>query len=747
MALAERWLATKFNRPGHEIFNHYTYSIVSDGDLQEGVAAEAASLAGTLGLGKLILIYDDNQISIEGDTDIAFLEDVPRRFEAYGWQVAGSMDGNDLEAVTAAIAEAKAETNKPSLIVCHTVIGYGSPNKAGTAGIHGAPLGDDEVELTRQQLEWPYQSFTVPVEAWEHLGRAKERGRQLQEEWQSALEHYRSSYADEASQLDAVLSGALSPGWSDGMAGLFDDGKAVSTREASGRVMNAIAAAVPNLIGGSADLAPSTLTILNSEGHIGPGNFDGRNLHFGVREHAMGAVCNGIAVHGGAIPFASTFLIFSDYLRPALRLGALMKQQVIYVFTHDSVGLGEDGPTHQPIEHLMSLREMPGLVVIRPADATETAAAWRAALERRDGPTALALSRQNLPVLDHSTGSGSAVCLAPAEGAAKGGYVLWENGSDPQVIIIATGSEVHIALEAAQALMDEGINARLVSMPSWEIFEAQPKEYREAVLPPGNRARVSVEAGATNGWARYVGLDGASHRNVNLRGLCSGGRSSGTVRFHRRAGRRGGPQPGKRSAVVSDLTPGELVSGSPTALERARLALDDLAGRRIPQRIRERDYTVWRPEPREISDRLGWLDAGAFLRPHLAELTAFADRIRDEGYRDVVLLGMGGSCLGPEVLRCSFGSAAGYPNLTVLDSTVPEQVAVVASAIDPAHTLFIVSSKSGGTIETLSFYHYFRGLTEAALPMEEQAAILSPSPTQELRWNGWARKRDFGACS
>lgn len=510
MALAERWLATKFNRPGHEIFNHYTYAIVSDGDLQEGVAAEAASLAGTLGLGKLILIYDDNQISIEGDTDIAFLEDVPRRFEAYGWQVAGSMDGNDLEAVTAAIAEAKAETNKPSLIVCHTVIGYGSPNKAGTAGIHGAPLGDDEVELTRQQLEWPYESFTVPVEAWEHLGKAKERGRQLQEEWQSALEHYRSSYADEASQLDAVLSGILSPGWSDGMAGLFDDGKAVSTREASGRVMNAIAAAVPNLIGGSADLAPSTLTILNSEGHIGPGNFDGRNLHFGVREHAMGAVCNGIAVHGGAIPYASTFLIFSDYLRPALRLGALMKQQVIYVFTHDSVGLGEDGPTHQPIEHLMSLREMPGLVVIRPADATETAAAWRAALERRDGPTALALSRQNLPLLDDSTGSGSTACLAPAEGAAKGGYVLWENGSDPQVIIIATGSEVHIALEAAQTLMDEGINARLVSMPSWEIFEAQPKEYREAVLPPGNRARVSVEAGATNGWARYVGLDGAS---------------------------------------------------------------------------------------------------------------------------------------------------------------------------------------------------------------------------------------------
>ena len=511
MALAERWLATRFNRPGHEIIDHYTYAIVSDGDSQEGVAAEAASLAGTLGLGKLIAIYDDNQISIEGDTDIAFLEDVPRRFEAYGWQVIGAMDGRDLDAVTAAIAEAKSEASKPTLIVCHTVIGYGSPNKAGTAGVHGAPLGDDEVTLTREQLEWPYsETFTVPGEVSEHLGQAKERGRRQQEEWQDTVARYREDYADEARQLDAALSGELAPGWNGGMAGLFDDGKAVSTREASGRVMNAIAGAVPNLIGGSADLSPSTLTILNDEGHIGPGNFDGRNLHFGVREHAMGAVCNGIAVHGGAIPYASTFLIFSDYLRPALRLSALMEQQVIYVFTHDSIGLGEDGPTHQPIEHLMSLREMPGLVVIRPADATETAAAWQAALERRDGPTALALSRQNLPVLASSTGSGSPSCLPPSEGAAKGGYVLWENGDEPQVIIIATGSEVHIALEAVQTLKDEGINARLVSMPSWELFEVQPKEYRDAVLPPGQRARLSVEAGATNGWAKYVGLDGAS---------------------------------------------------------------------------------------------------------------------------------------------------------------------------------------------------------------------------------------------
>ena len=516
MALAERWLATRFNRPGHEIIDHYTYVLASDGDLQEGVAAEAASLAGTLGLGKLIVLYDDNQISIEGDTDIAFLEDVPSRFESYGWQVLGSMDGRDIDAITAAISAAKAESSRPTLIVCQTVIGYGSPNKAGTGGVHGAPLGDDEIVLTRQQLEWPYSdSFTIPGDVSEHLGRAGERGHQHQEEWQAAFVRYRDSYPDEAARLSAALSGQLAPGWHGAMSGLFDGGNAVSTREASGKVMNAIAAAVPNLIGGSADLAPSTLTILNSEGHIGPGNFDGRNLHFGVREHAMGAVCNGIAVHGGAIPYASTFLIFSDYLRPALRLSALMGQQVIYVFTHDSVGLGEDGPTHQPIEHLMSLRAMPNLVVIRPADATETAAAWQAALERRAGPTALALSRQNLPVLDPFTGSASANCLPPAEGAARGGYILWEDtpipgGEGPQIIIIATGSEVHIALEAALTLKEEGINARLVSMPCWELFDEQPDEYRESVLPPNHRTRLSVEAGAIGGWARYVGLDGAS---------------------------------------------------------------------------------------------------------------------------------------------------------------------------------------------------------------------------------------------
>lgn len=511
MALAERSLAARFNRPGHQIIDHHTYALVSDGDLQEGVAAEAASLAGTLGLGKLILIYDDNEISIEGDTNLAFLENVPRRFEAYGWQVLGPIDGLDLDAVSAALAAAQAETAQPSLIICQTVIGYGSPNKAGTPGVHGAPLGGDEVALTRRQLNWPYtENFAIPPEVADHLGQAKPRGQTLQSQWQTALDRYQAAYPDEAQQLNAALQRALPPGWQRALDGLFSETKSLSTREASGRIMNALAPAIPHLLGGSADLAPSTLTLLHHQGHIGPGDFHGRNLHFGVREHAMAAIANGIAVHGGAIPYAATFLIFSDYLRPALRLSALMRQQVIYIFTHDSIGLGEDGPTHQPIEHLMSLRAMPGLVVIRPADAAETAIAWQTALERPDGPTALALSRQNLPVLDRAS-------LPPAASAAQGAYILWpppqpsgENENPPDIIIIATGSEVHPALEAAQTLHSENINARLISMPSWELFDAQPQAYRDAILPPNQRTRLSVEAGATHGWARYVGLDGAS---------------------------------------------------------------------------------------------------------------------------------------------------------------------------------------------------------------------------------------------
>ena len=504
MALAERWLASRYNQPGHEIIDHYTYAIVSDGDLQEGITSEAASMAGTMGLGKLIMLYDDNDISIEGGTDITFLENVAKRFESYGWHVIGTIEGTDTDAIASAITTSKAATEKPSIIVCRTVIGYGSPNKAGKASVHGDPLGDDEVTLTRENLKWePTESFTVPAEAGEHLALATERGKASQEQWNTAFGEYRKAFPDEAQQLEDALRGHLPANWEDGLNGLFEKADPIATRSASGVVMNAISKGLPALIGGSADLAPSTRTALDDRGDIGPGEFAGHNLHFGVREHAMGAVANGIALHGGAIPYTATFLVFSDYMRPSIRLGALMGQQVIYVFTHDSIGVGEDGPTHQPIEHLMSLREIPGLVVSRPADATETVEVWRAAIARRNGPTVMAFTRQNLPVLDRSE-------LASASGVLKGGYTLWENSDSPRIIIIATGSEVHVALEAGKTLGDEGTAVRVVSMPSCDVFDDQPKEYRDQVLPPSVRARVSVEAGSTKGWERYVGLDGAS---------------------------------------------------------------------------------------------------------------------------------------------------------------------------------------------------------------------------------------------
>ena len=504
MALTERWLAGQYNRPGHEIIDHHTYAIISDGDLQEGISSEAASMAGTMGLGKLIMLYDDNDISIEGDTDITFGENVAQRFQAYGWHVIGPIEGMDVEKVSSALTAAKAETGKPTIIVCRTVIGYGSPNKAGKGSAHGDPLGEEEVVLAKAKLKWaPPDAFSIPTEAGAHLRLACERGKSQQDEWNSAFSEYREAFPAEAQQLDDALRGRLPADWEEGLNGLFDKLDPIATRSASSVVMNAISKGVPAFIGGSADLAPSTRTILDGRGHIGKGEFLGHNLHFGVREHAMGAVANGIALHGGAIPYTATFLVFSDYMRPAIRLGAIMGQQVIYVFTHDSIGVGEDGPTHQPIEHLMALREIPGLVVSRPADATETVEVWRAAMNRQDGPTVMAFTRQNLPVLDRST-------LKPASGVLKGGYVLWESGSSPQVIIIGTGSEVHIALEAGQKLDGEGIAARVVSMPSWEVFDVQTKEYRDSVLPPSLRARVSVEAGTTMGWERYVGLDGAS---------------------------------------------------------------------------------------------------------------------------------------------------------------------------------------------------------------------------------------------
>ncbi|MFC1949372.1 transketolase [Chloroflexota bacterium] len=505
MALAEKWLAERYNRPENKIIDHYTYAIVSDGDLQEGVASEAASLAGTLRLGKLIYLYDDNDISIEGSTDITFTEDVVQRFQSYGWQVVGPVDGMDISAVDSAIRTAQSETVKPSLIICRTTIGYGSPNKANTASCHGEPLGEEEVRLTKENLQWPYsEPFMIPEDVLAHFRQAVGQGKKQQQEWQTRLDDYRKAYPDEARQLEQDLSGDLPDGWDEGLDSLFQNTeKPVATRSASGDIMNVIAPRVHALIGGSADLGPSNNTTLKDCGSYGIEDYCGRNLHFGIREHAMGAIANGMALHGGAIPYAGTFFIFSDYMRPPIRLAALMGIRVIYVFTHDSIGVGEDGPTHEPIEQLMGLRTVPGLVTIRPADATETVEAWRIAMERRNGPTALVLSRQNLPVLDRKE-------LAPASGLRRGAYVLQDVAASPDVIIIGTGSEVSIALDAGKLLAEKGIKARIVSMPSWELFEAQPADYHNAVLPPDTRARISIEAGVVLGWERYVGLDGAA---------------------------------------------------------------------------------------------------------------------------------------------------------------------------------------------------------------------------------------------
>ena len=505
MAIAERWLAQRYNRPGHDIINHHTYALVSDGDLQEGVASEAASLAGTLGLGKMVYLYDDNGISIEGDTDISFTENVGQRFEAYGWHVVGPIDGMNPAEVEPAIRAAQAEADRPSLIICHTVIGYGSPNKANTGGVHGEPLGADEIILTRQKLGWPYSDpFTLPDAALGHFREAKKRGAGRQDEWQARFEKYRQSFPEEASQLLADLKGELPEGWDSGLAELFaTHSQPVATRDAGGQVMNAIAERVPTLLGGSADLAPSTKTLLRDRGDYGKGDYAANNFHFGIREHAMGSIANGMALHGGTIPYTATFLIFSDYMRPAIRLGALMGLRVVYVFTHDSVGLGQDGPTHQPIEQLMGLRAVPNLVVLRPADATETAEAWKVALGRRNGPTVLSLTRQNLPVLDRSV-------LAPAQGVQRGGYTLWESAESPDVIILATGSEVPIALKGGKLLHKQGVAARVISMPSWELFDAQPEDYRNSVLPPEITARVSIEASSPLGWEHYVGTQGVA---------------------------------------------------------------------------------------------------------------------------------------------------------------------------------------------------------------------------------------------
>jgi len=503
MAIAEQWLAARFNRPDFALIDHRTYALVSDGDLMEGISHEACSLAGHLGLGKLVALYDDNHITIDGKTDLAFSEDVLKRFEAYGWHTLRA-EGQNPVSVNEALAAAVAETERPSIIACRTTIGFGSPNRAGTSKAHGEPLGRDEVRLTKERLGLPVDvDFYVPDAAREFLGAAAAAGAARMAEWEALRRRYEAQYPDKAEALQQMLDGHYDVSLD--VDELFTAGKAVATRVASGVVLNAIAPQVPTLLGGSGDLTPSNKTDLKGAADLKRGDFSGRYIRFGVREHGMGGILNGLALHGGVRPYGGTFLVFSDYMRPSIRLAALMEAEVIYVFTHDSIGVGEDGPTHQPVEQLMALRVIPNLVVIRPADPVETVAAWLAALANRKGPVALILTRQNLPWLNTTVAD-----------AMRGGYVLAEAAGgdgqpvEPQVILIGTGSEVQLAVGARELLAAEGIAARVVSLPSWELFAQQPEEYRESVLPGHIRARVSVEAGVTEGWQRFVGLDGRS---------------------------------------------------------------------------------------------------------------------------------------------------------------------------------------------------------------------------------------------
>ena len=518
MAMAEAQLAARYNRPGHAIIDHHTYAIVSDGDLMEGVASEAASLAGHLQLGKLICLYDDNYVTLSAGTDIAFSENRAARFEAYGWHTAFVADGNDVDAIDAALQAARAETSKPSLILVRTHIGYGSPNKHDSFEAHGSPLGVDEVRLTKEALGWPTEpAFLIPDAALAHMREALVRGARDEATWNARMVAYAQAFPDLAAELQHSLRCELPPDWDADIPVFPADAKGMATRVASAKIMNAIAPKLPALTGGSADLDPSTKTALKGLGDFNPPvvvgedtqgsdsagwSHAGRNLHFGVREHAMGAICNGMAAHGGCIPYGATFLIFSDYMRPPIRLAALSKLYVIHVFTHDSIALGEDGPTHQPIEQLASLRAIPGLTVIRPADANETAIAWRVALDTRERPVLLVLTRQDLPTLDRTH-------YASADGLRRGAYVLSDApDARPELILIGSGSEVALILAAAERLQGQGIAVRCVSMPSWDLFDAQPQDYRDAVLPSNVRARLAVEAGSTQGWHRYVGDGG-----------------------------------------------------------------------------------------------------------------------------------------------------------------------------------------------------------------------------------------------
>ncbi len=502
MAIAEAHMAAEFNEPDFSVVDHYTYAIVTDGDLMEGVASEAASLAGTLKLGKLIYLYDDNRISIDGSTDLAFTEDRAMRFEAYGWHVQKVTDGNDVDAIDAAIKNAKKDP-RPSIIICRTHIGYSLPTKQDTADAHGSPPGWDEIDASKKAQDWPVEPhFYIPDDVLEHYRSVKKEGAVYEDEWKKLYSSYQAKFPQKAAELTRRIEGKFPADWDKVLPEFPADVKGMATRASSGKVINALYKSLPELMGGSADLTPSNKTWIDQSSAFSADNPIGANLHFGVREHGMGSILNGMAAHKGVIPYGATFLVFSDYNRPAIRVSALSDYPVIWVFTHDSIGLGEDGPTHQPVEHLAALRAIPNLVTIRPADANETSEAWKAAVERKDGPTVLVFSRQNAPTMDRTK-------VAPADGLQKGAYVLADLGKGaPEIILMGTGTEVQLALDAANVLAEKGKNVRVVSFPSWELFKKQSKEYQDSVLPLTVKKRIAVEAGIEQGWKKWLGDEG-----------------------------------------------------------------------------------------------------------------------------------------------------------------------------------------------------------------------------------------------
>jgi transketolase len=691
MALAERHLAQRFNRDGFELVNHRTWVIASDGDLMEGISHEAAALAGHLRLGRLAVLWDDNHITIEGPTSLAFSEDVAARFGAYGWRVVHVEDGNDLGALAGALAEAVQREDVPVLIRVRTHIGFGSP-KQDSAAAHGSPLGRDAAAATRKNLGWAITDpFTVPDEVYRHVRAANPARARERLAWHELVQRYGAAEPASAAELARRLRGDLPPGWDQGVPG-FEGVASIATREASGQVLNAIAARVPELLGGSADLAPSNNTLLAGEADIAAGAWGGRNLHFGVREHAMAAVASGLTLHGGVRPFVATFLVFSDYLRPALRLAAMQRLPVIYVFTHDSLAVGEDGPTHQPVEQLVSLRLIPNLVVLRPADAHETADAWRVALMRREGPTAILLTRQKLPVQ----------ALPPAGAVARGAFVSAEAGGGvPEVVMIATGSEVALALAARSTLEAAGVPTRVVSAPSLELLARQEEAYQRQVLGPGHALRVALEMGRGQGWHRWVG-------NGETIALSRFGVSAPAEEVTRRLGfsveavvaRVQARLARRRHATATVQLPEPLRARG----ERVRATLHE---RRLCAHLLARDSALWGVQHvASASRRLGWLDLPARTLLELPSLERLVADLVGDGCQRLYLLGMGGSSLAPEVLRRSEGSPSGR-ELIVVDTTDPGRVLGLLDGLDAAGAAVLAVSKSGTTAETLALLEAF----------------------------------------